>query len=475
MKNKNSFIHNFIKVLFSQGLAVVSGIVVGFIIPKILGVTEYGLYRIYTMYFTYTSLLHFGFIDGILLKYAGTSYDDLNKPQVRTLTKFYITFQFIIGFIFVLSSFPLNSEASRFICMMLGVNLFITNITSYYQFISQATSRFTEFSLRNTVTSVVKVAIAFILVFVYLNTKTYIHYETYMILLSLFDLIMATIYVFTYKDITFGNCNHLKSETKTILSIFKTGITLTIAYQIGHLILVLDRQFISVLYDTNTYSVYAFAYNILSVFSTMIAVVSTVLLPMLKSMSKDEAISSYPYISKTVAITSAGALIGYYPITLIINLILHEYSDSISFLQIVFPSLLLSAAISVVGFTFFKTLNENLMYFFIGVGTLIFGFLTNCFAITIFNTPESISWASVLTMIVWYFSISVFLFVKYRIHFFCNFLYIISILCLFYACILLIDSIICSFVIYTISFCLLSFIFHKKVIIDTFARLVKFF
>ena len=85
---KKSIWKNLAKVFFSQGLSVFSGVMVGFIIPKILGVEEYGFYRTYTMYFTYTSLLHFGFVDGILLKYSGQDYDNLNKYKLRALTTF---------------------------------------------------------------------------------------------------------------------------------------------------------------------------------------------------------------------------------------------------------------------------------------------------------------------------------------------------------------------------------------------------
>ena len=67
---RNKFIQNFIVVLISNGLTILSGILVGFIIPKIMGVTDYGYYKTFTLYSSYIGLFHFGFIDGIYLYFA---------------------------------------------------------------------------------------------------------------------------------------------------------------------------------------------------------------------------------------------------------------------------------------------------------------------------------------------------------------------------------------------------------------------
>ena len=56
---------------FSNIVVLIGGIVTGFLVPLVLGVNEYGYFKIYTLYLTYTSLLHFGFVDGLLLINAG--------------------------------------------------------------------------------------------------------------------------------------------------------------------------------------------------------------------------------------------------------------------------------------------------------------------------------------------------------------------------------------------------------------------
>ena len=49
------------------------------VVPKVLGVIEYGYYKTFTLYLVYAMMLHFGFSDGILLLYGGKDYHDINQ------------------------------------------------------------------------------------------------------------------------------------------------------------------------------------------------------------------------------------------------------------------------------------------------------------------------------------------------------------------------------------------------------------
>ncbi len=50
------------------------------IVPKFIGVTEYGYWQLYIFYTNYVGVLHFGWLDGIYLRYGGYHYRDLDRP-----------------------------------------------------------------------------------------------------------------------------------------------------------------------------------------------------------------------------------------------------------------------------------------------------------------------------------------------------------------------------------------------------------
>ena len=75
-KQEKKIFRNIIFVAVSNIITLLAGVLVGFVIPKILTITDYGYYKIFTMYFAYTGLFHFGFCDGIFLYFAGKKYDN---------------------------------------------------------------------------------------------------------------------------------------------------------------------------------------------------------------------------------------------------------------------------------------------------------------------------------------------------------------------------------------------------------------
>ena len=401
IKNKTA-LKNIFKVACGQGVSLISGIAVGLLIPKILSVDGYGFFRIYTLYVTYTALLHFGFVDGILLKLAGNDYEALNKEKVRAFTRFFVTFQSAIGITMSLCSLFVSNPDYSFILLMLGINMIIINLLTYYQFISQATQRFTEFTARNFMVSILK--ILFVLILLLLKAVNFYKasYQLYIIGLNVIDGVLLCWYVLTYRDITFGKKALLSETKKEIIDIFKVGIILTAAYQVSHLVFSLDRQFVSVLYPTDTYAVYSFAYNIVTLISTMISSLAIVLLPMLKKAKKEYVKNNYTNVLTVIALIVGIAVVCYYPFAIFIKWFLPNYEYSLEYLKIVLPSLMYSSCISVVMFTFCKTLDKNLSFFVNGCIALAIGFTSNAVAYWIFKTPESISYASFVTMALWF-------------------------------------------------------------------------
>ena len=75
-------------------------------------------------------------------------------------------------------------------------------------------------------------------------------YHIYIITWVSIDIILTIWYVYTYRDITFGKRDKFLNGYKEIILYFKSGIVLTISYQVANLIFSIDRQFVSIIFDT---------------------------------------------------------------------------------------------------------------------------------------------------------------------------------------------------------------------------------
>lgn len=462
MTNKSVAAGNVARVAISRLVSLASGVIVGFLIPKILGVEGYGLFKIYTLYIVYTALLHFGFIDGILLKFAGRGYDELDRKKFCTYTRFFILFQLLIGAALSLASLFVKNTDYSFIMMMLGINMVLVNVTAYYQFLSQATQRFKEYSARSFLLSLLKLLLVVGLVIPYFTRGVEISYKVYIICLNVIDFALLIWYMVTYRDITFGKALPFASVKREVIDLFKVGITLTVAYQISHLVLALDRQLVSMLFPNETYGQYSFAYNIVTLISTLTSSLSLVLFPMLKRITAEKASHYYKKLLEAVVLILAASLLCYYPFCLFVEWLLPEYAQSLVYLKTVLPILTFSAGISVVMFTFCKVFDRNIRFFIDGCITLLVTLVLDGTAYWIWRSPIAISAGSLLAIAVWFVIESLHLKRFVRVGAWSEFFYLVLMAAGFIANTFFIKPLALSLGVHVLYFLILTFFFYRK-------------
>ena len=92
-KKTKRTIKDILKIVISNLCVILSGVLTSFVLPKMIGVEDYGNYKIFSLYCTYVDLLQLGIMDGIYLYYGGKDYDELDKSRFRFYTKFFLVFQ----------------------------------------------------------------------------------------------------------------------------------------------------------------------------------------------------------------------------------------------------------------------------------------------------------------------------------------------------------------------------------------------
>lgn len=87
--------------LSSNLLTFMVSVIVTLLLPKVLGITSYSYYQLYLFYVSYVGFLHFGWCDGIYLRYGGYDYNQLDKPTFRGQFYSFLFFQIIMSLIFL--------------------------------------------------------------------------------------------------------------------------------------------------------------------------------------------------------------------------------------------------------------------------------------------------------------------------------------------------------------------------------------
>ncbi len=466
---RNRTVKSIVGVTVSNAISIVAGVIVGFIIPKILSIEDYGYHKTFTLYTSYMGLFSLGIADGIVLKYGRYDYDELRKEQFRAYFKWYMIVHIILCFLMVCLSFLVKGELP-FILRALAVNTIIINEVGYFQQISQITQRFKEYSARKIIQSVGSIAVVFLCVLIWRKSGR-LNYRLYVTLSIAFSFALAAWYISTYKDIIVGKSISLCNSRKDIILFSINGFPLLIANLCSTLILNLDRQFVSALFSTSEYAVYAFAYNMLSLVTVATSAVSTVIFPALKRSSGEGLRSNYAKLIGIMLVFVYFSLIVYFPLNMLIKWYLPKYVDSLPIFRIIFPGLGISSCITVVMHNYYKVLGKNIDYFKKCIMVLCLSGFANTAAYHLFHTTASISIASIITMMVWFVSMETMFVHEYKIKRIENIFYITLMGISFYWSTSL-ENIFISGLLYIGAFCIVT-IMIKRNIISEIVSIIK--
>lgn len=459
----NLWINNIMKVIGSNIMLIIAGVASSFLLPKMLSVGGYGMYKIFTLYTTYIVLLQFGFAEGIYVGYAGKDYNVLSRTQFSTYTKVILFMEVIVSLIVATVCVIFLKSDYLIIGILLASNILAVNLTNYFQYISQATQRFTELSIRNVLRAFLTIAVIISMWILHQKFDYEISYDSYTITIVLINYVLLGWYIFTYREIIFNESEKIKNNYEQIKTFFRVGLPLAFSNIIASLILIIDRQLVAIFFSSEVYAIYAFAYSILAIVSTVIASIAVVLFPLFKQKSKEYLLKIYPECISLITILVFASLSTYYPLCFIIKTLLPNYIDSLIIFRVIFPGLAISAPITVVMHNFYKTFGINYLYFKICLMVLVISTLINSCAYFVFGTIVSISISSVISMLIWYLSVEKILELKYHIRASINVLYIIIMMACFYI-LSSMENLILGTCLYFVTLILITGIFYHNVI-----------
>lgn len=322
------FLKNVSLVVLSNGVKLLASLLNIFILPLIFDFDVNGFYKLFILYVSYIGLFHFGFIDGIYLKFGGVSYESLDKKKFKSYTRFLLYLQFLVTLIIFLYGLLFESGTRQTIILLVSLNLVAVNMTSHYQFISQITGRFKEFANRNIIFTILSVIL--IGAFYILKINDLI---MFLILTVGINYLLVLWYMYTYRNITFGNSEKYKDVKSDLFLFFKLGIPLLISNLVVTFSTNLPKQFVEIMYPIETYpevfSTFSFAFSLLGFAGVFLTAVGLVIYPTLKQANFETLKSNYHKLNTVLLAVLYLAFVCYYPAAFVVNRFIPKYVDSL--------------------------------------------------------------------------------------------------------------------------------------------------
>jgi O-antigen/teichoic acid export membrane protein len=232
--------------------------------------------------------MHFGFIDGIYLVYGGQDLEKFDKAKFRLYSRFLFMFQLLITLFLLVFCLIFFNGYRLLIFVFVILNLIPLNFTTFFQFISQITFRFKEYSKRLNLISFLNLLSVFLVYFFDLTNYFFIIFFT-----TLANYYLFFMYVITYQNLVFGKSIKLLNSFAHLKELFLKGLPLLLSNFIMVLLLTIDKIFVEIYFDITLFSVYSFAYSILAIINVIISAISTIVYPYFKKFEIETLSKSY--------------------------------------------------------------------------------------------------------------------------------------------------------------------------------------
>lgn len=405
-KNKLfNIVKNFSYTLSSNLISLIISSLVIFVVPKIIGVEEYGFWQVYLFYSFYVGFLHFGWNDGIYLRYGGEQYRNLNKKLF--FSQFWMLFfsQIAISIFIILLSRLLYSSATNelFIFKMIAINLVIVNMRLMLLYILQATNRMKEYSI-STILDRLMYAL-----FITLLISFGINQYKPMIVADLLGKFISLLYlIYICRDIVLRKISDFYFSFKDTIENISAGINLMFANIASSLIIGIVKFGIQIVWSVAIFGKVSLTLSVSNLLMTFINALSLAIFPILRRTDRDKLSGMYSVIRTLLMIILLGLLVIYYPLKEILSLWLPQYADSLEYMALIFPMVIYESKVALLTNTYLNTLRKeknvlrvNISTVFVSlISTLVFTFYLKNLFLTMLSIVFILAFRSILSELV---------------------------------------------------------------------------
>lgn len=353
--NLNGFRRNIVYAFIAQFISLSLSLIMSLIVPKILGLEQYGYWQLFLFYAGYVGYCLIGINDGIYLRTGGQLYSKLDYKKIGT--QYYIAmavqllFAALIG---IIALFFVNDTERKYVLLLVAIFLFINNATGFLSSILQAVNNTYQFS-----TSVMLEKVFFIVFLILSIALKVINYKI-IILGYVISRILAMIYsVYCCKEIVFGGISSEIGIIADIVKSIKAGFVLLISNIVSVLILGIGRQVIDLKWGVEAFARISFSLSITNFFLQFINQISMVLFPTLRLTSDEKKIEIYRMSRVLLSHVLTGILVFYVPIVKILEIWLPDYQESLKYLIFTLVICIFDGKMQMLYATYMKVLRKE--------------------------------------------------------------------------------------------------------------------
>jgi O-antigen/teichoic acid export membrane protein len=377
------------KVFSSNFINLVIGIITGFLVPAFLSLDQYAFLKTFTLYIGYVGIIHFGFIDGIYLKYGGKFENEIDNQKLKGEHKFLIVFQLIVTIFTCIMGFVLDDK----ILIAFSICILPMNMQTFFKFIYQALGEFDIYSKIMVLTPILLLFVNLFNIFI-LKIDNFWPFVIGHILTYYVVFIGLEIYFLSKYEGIFYTIDYTEIKEH-----FKIGSFIMIANLSSKFFYSIDRWFVKFTLSIEDFAFYSFAISMMGVIKVLINSVTMTLYPYLARTQDKFKINKIKKYFLIIGTLSSG---GYFIFVFIVNYFLPKYIPSLNVISILFAGYPAIIVINALYINLYKAQKREKKYASAVFKMLLVTTLLNFAAILIYKSNFSIAIATTISFYIWY-------------------------------------------------------------------------
>lgn len=356
--------------VFAQLLSLGISLLLNIFVPRGIDTYQYSYWQTYVLYAGYVGVLHFGLLDGIVLRYSQYDFEELNRPIFHTLFVILLGSTSFLAVISIGIACLFFEGTTRVIIILVSASMVFENIFTYNSYLFQITNRIQEYA--KLVVAKRLVYGAFVVGLLLLGVNDFYWYCIAALLGDVASIVVGIIY---NRGMYFGALLPPKAAVREWKTNVAMGIKLMLANWSSILLLSGAKMFIQWRWDELTFGKVVFSFSVCNLFLTLVLAVGVVLFPVLKRIDMGQMPDMYKRIREIIAPLLLLALICYYPACYFIQLILPKYTQSLPYLGILFPMIIFSSKVNLLTNNYLKAYRKETQMLLINAVSILVAFV----------------------------------------------------------------------------------------------------
>ena len=389
---KIDMIKNIVKVLLSNSILTLVGLLNSLLFPVLLSVSEYAYYQEYILYTSYVNICHLGIASGMFLTYAGKKYKEIDKAQYKS--EVYLICIVLCAFTVVGLGIGVFCRTPMFFYVVLSI--IPQCIIASFQALYQAWERFTGYAIVNVLPKVLLCLLAIFALVLSRNIsgdRLIIIYVCIIWCVCIYFLI--EFFLFTRKE----KAAKIFSEKNKRVTI--EGFLIMFGNYVNLLFHSIDKQFVSSLYSEASFAFYSFA---MSMQNLMLIFITALANPFYPRLAKGDVSKEFiGQLKELLLMFGAFSGCAYFAVAFVVKCFIEKYVDSLQVVAMFFAVFPAMAVINVLYINMYKIKRKLKKYILTLAGMLGVSVIFNIIAVLLNSDYIGISLATMLSYYVWLF------------------------------------------------------------------------